>query len=131
MEHEEALKVMTRKTSLRAMMRQMDISQLDKLVNDVLTIRDEIDEEKKQEAEAEAARLAKIEEVRKMMMEAGIHVEELAGIAAPKKQVEPKYRHIDQNTGKALEWSGRGRTPVWVREYEERGGNRDDLLISK
>ncbi len=129
MEHDEIFKVLTRKNSLRAVLRSLDYDQIEKLTDDILHIRDELEAEKRKEAEAEEARRAKIEEVRKMMVEAGIQMDELAGVAVPKKQVKPKYRHIEQNTGKALEWSGRGRTPIWIREYEERGGNRADLEI--
>jgi DNA-binding protein H-NS len=42
-----------------------------------------------------------------------------------KKSVVPaKYRSPD---GK--EWSGRGNPPIWVRGYEEQGGDREDYLI--
>jgi DNA-binding protein H-NS len=41
-----------------------------------------------------------------------------------KSPIPPKYRNPE---GK--EWSGRGYAPMWMREYEESGGNRDDYLI--
>ncbi len=43
-------------------------------------------------------------------------------------KVAPKYR---SKTDKSLTWTGRGRTPLWVQDYEKKGGNRDDLLIKK
>lgn len=43
-----------------------------------------------------------------------------AGSKAPAKYRDPK-------TGKT--WSGRGRTPVWLREREENGESRDAYLI--
>lgn len=43
-------------------------------------------------------------------------------------KVPPKYR---SKTDKSLTWTGRGRTPVWVQEYENAGGKRDDLLIKR
>ncbi len=45
-----------------------------------------------------------------------------------KRTVAPKYR----NPAKASEtWTGRGRQPIWVREYLEKGGKIEDLLIDK
>lgn len=41
-------------------------------------------------------------------------------------KVAPKYR---SKTDKSLTWTGRGRTPLWVEEYEKGSGKRDDLLI--
>ena len=37
----------------------------------------------------------------------------------------PKYR--DPRTGKT--WSGRGRTPIWLRDQEEKGKDREDFRI--
>lgn len=44
----------------------------------------------------------------------------LKGVKAPAKFRDPK-------TGNS--WSGRGLTPVWLREYEAKGGKRDDLAV--
>ena len=35
-------------------------------------------------------------------------------------------KYMDKNGNK---WTGRGRTPRWLAEYEENGGSRDDFLI--
>lgn len=42
------------------------------------------------------------------------------------KKVPPKYK--DPKTGKS--WTGRGATPVWMRDYEKAGKKRDDFLIA-
>lgn len=44
----------------------------------------------------------------------------LKGVKAPAKYKDPK-------TGNS--WSGRGLTPVWLREYEAKGGKREDLAV--
>ncbi len=36
-----------------------------------------------------------------------------------------KFR--DPRSGKT--WSGRGRTPIWLREYEEQGRKRDEFAL--
>lgn len=40
-------------------------------------------------------------------------------------KVAPKFKHPE--TG--LTWSGRGMTPVWLREHEAKGGKRDDFAV--
>jgi len=44
----------------------------------------------------------------------------------PYKKVAPKYEHPDDPS---IQWSGRGVTPGWVKEAEENGLTREDLLI--
>jgi len=41
--------------------------------------------------------------------------------------VEPKYIHPKNSS---LTWTGRGKAPKWVVEYEADGKNHSDLLIS-
>jgi DNA-binding protein H-NS len=128
----EAMNVLTRKNSLRATMREMNADQLEKLLADVTAIYDELKEEKRAQAEAEEAHRQKIQEFIALMNEEGITPEDiLDSSVAPKltRQVKPKYRRIDNATGKALEWTGRGRTPKWITEHEEKGVSRADFLI--
>lgn len=42
------------------------------------------------------------------------------------RKVPPKYRHPDDKT---LTWTGRGRTPLWMVEFEKQGKARDEFLI--
>jgi DNA-binding protein H-NS len=50
----------------------------------------------------------------------GIKQKGLAGKkgAKPTKKVAPKFRHPDEP---GIVWSGRGKTPVWLRELEKKG----------
>lgn len=41
-------------------------------------------------------------------------------------KVPPKYQNPKDSS---MTWTGRGRAPVWVREHEEKHGNRNALLI--
>ena len=127
----EITKVLTRKNSLRSALKELNLDQIEKLISDLNDIYADIEEEKKVEAAAELARLEKIKSIRDLINDAGIDIDELQGITSNsmRKKVEPKYRLIESYTGKTLEWSGRGRTPTWVSEYESRGGKREDLLI--
>ena len=73
-----------------------------------------------------------LEQVQKLITEFDIAASELgfAEEAATKtskragRSVPVKY--MDKNGNK---WTGRGRTPRWLAEYEENGGSRDDFLI--
>lgn len=84
-----------------------------------------------------------VNKIRAMMDEFGITVADLkdakpvakakkGGGAKAKKSgkgstVAPKYR----NPGTAETWTGRGRQPVWVREFVENGGSLEALLIKE
>ncbi|WP_425952956.1 H-NS family nucleoid-associated regulatory protein [Ralstonia pseudosolanacearum] len=82
-------------------------------------------EKEKLEAQVEEARQAEmntvIEQIRTVMAEYGITVEQISGKRARKKSgpVPPKYR--DPKTGAT--WSGRGRAPGWI------GKNAEKFLI--
>lgn len=47
------------------------------------------------------------------------------GEVKPKGSVAPKYRQGEKT------WSGRGRAPVWVVEFEKNGGKKEQLLIKE
>lgn len=76
--------------------------------------------------------------LRAVASQTGFRLEELMGGArrGPKpgngtdrrRRVAPKYAHP---SNKATTWSGRGRAPLWVLDYEKGGKSRDALLIKK
>lgn len=84
-----------------------------------------------------AAALAKLKEV---AAQSGFTLDELVKSsrggrsAAPveksdkRSAVEPKYAHPENPS---VTWTGRGKAPKWVVEYEDGGKNRSDLLISQ
>lgn len=84
------------------------------------------------------AQATAIQRMRDVATESGVDFEALMrehfGIdedpASGKKRakVPPKFMHPENPS---LTWSGRGRQPLWFKEYEEQGGNTDDLLIDK
>ena len=61
--------------------------------------------------------------------ELGVSLDAVMGGSNGRKKtvIAPKYRHPENP---ALTWTGRGRTPKWITEYEAQGGSRDDLLIA-
>lgn len=61
--------------------------------------------------------------------EYGFSLKELLGTTiVGKSPVAPKYMHPGDGS---VTWTGRGRQPVWVRDYLEAGGSLEDLLIAK
>ncbi|NVK39939.1 MAG: H-NS histone family protein [Oceanospirillaceae bacterium] len=128
----EFVKVLTRKNSLRKQCQELSVGDIEKVLADLGEI---IDERKSEEAEQQAeleARMAKIEEIRKQMEEAGIGLDDLQalkGADSGKRKVEAKYRITDEE-GQVHEWSGRGRTPVVFKEYfEKHGVSKEDTRI--
>lgn len=61
--------------------------------------------------------------------ELGVSLSAVMGVSGRSKKsvVTAKYRHPENAS---LTWTGRGRTPRWVVEYEAQGGSRDDLLTA-
>ena len=68
------------------------------------------------------------EEMRIVAHKYGMTPEEVIGAGAGKKKrsIPPKYQHPEQPS---KTWTGRGRAPKWIVEWENNGGSRDDLLI--
>lgn len=71
--------------------------------------------------------LTKLHAVAKSM---GFTVDELLNAkgGGTGSRVAPKYRNPKDSS---QTWSGRGRTPAWVKEAKAAGSSMEDLLISK
>ena len=84
--------------------------------------------------EAEAAKLQKIEEIQRLMQEAGVSPDELGTVAAATKakttsrKVAPKYRIFVE--GVEYNWTGRGRKPFVFEQALAAGKSLDDFLIN-
>ncbi len=82
---------------------------------------------KRRQAQEKAAVLS---ELKAMAQDRGFTLEQL--LDGERKSslagsvVKPKYRHPQDP---ALTWTGRGRTPVWVRDWTAGGGTLDALKI--
>lgn len=78
----------------------------------------------------EDARLAQ-RELKSVAEKYGFSLNELVGAAAPKKAAAKpstvRFRH-PEDPGKV--WSGRGRKPVWVKEWEHAGRPLEKLRVA-
>lgn len=88
-------------------------------IDELMTLRDQVDDRIKTLAKARRDKLlAEMEALEPFLKSAKPSSRKGSKVAA-------KYR--DPRTSKT--WSGRGRPPVWILEYENNGGAREDLLI--
>jgi DNA-binding protein H-NS len=75
----------------------------------------------------EGAKAQVIEEMREKFVQLDLDFDEMFELRRGrrgKSVLPPKYRSPDEK-----EWSGRGKPPQWIRDYEEAGGDREDYLI--
>lgn len=67
-----------------------------------------------------------LSELEKKAAEMGFSLSELTNVGKVKKISPPKYRNPNDPE---QTWTGRGRTPLWVKALEEAGGSRESALI--
>lgn len=81
------------------------------------------------EKRKEAGRSETLNQIRKLASENGYSLEELIGSGSARrvtKAVAIKYRH-PQNP--ELTWTGRGRTPKWVAEWQAANGSLAGVTV--
>lgn len=88
----------------------------------------------------EADKAAALAKIREVAAQSGFTLDELVksprgarSVVTVEKSdnrstVEPKYAHPENPS---VTWTGRGKAPKWVVDYEAGGKNRNDLLISQ
>ncbi len=68
-------------------------------------------------------------QIRQLAKTYNLSVEEVLDIDDKKvKTVKPKYQHPENA---ALQWTGRGRHPLWVKELYERGIDLESMRIAE
>ncbi|MEP5152729.1 H-NS histone family protein [Planktotalea sp.] len=95
----------------------LSLKELKKLRKDVEKTIANFEDRKKREA---------LVELEKKAAEMGFSLSELTKAGKVKKVSPPKYRNP---ADPEQTWTGRGRTPLWVKALEAAGGSRDDALI--
>ena len=73
----------------------------------------------------EAFQTERAKELQSLAQRYGLKVR-ISSPSAHEHKQPPKYRHPENPN---LTWCGRGMRPHWLKELEQRGGNRKDLLI--
>lgn len=89
----------------------------------MIEVSSEIEERKKLEAENIR------QKIENLLQESGLSLDDVyteKDIGVRSNKVPMKYRHPTDTT---IEWSGRGKMPIWMRELIEAGADREDFLI--
>jgi DNA-binding protein H-NS len=94
---------------------------------ELLTIRDLA--EKNRQSKLTEAKAAVLEEMKGKLSALGLSLNDVVPTQRPRKNkpsVRVKYRSPDGET-----WSGRGHAPLWLRQLELQGHNREEYKVSE
>jgi DNA-binding protein H-NS len=94
---------------------------------ELLTIRDLA--EQKRQSKLEDAKAALLAEMQGKVSELGLNLQDILPSRRARKNkssVRVKYRSPDGET-----WSGRGHAPLWLRQLELQGHNREEYKVSE
>jgi DNA-binding protein H-NS len=94
---------------------------------ELLTLRDQI--ERRRLRKLEEAKSAVLEEMKGRLSALGLTLNDVVPARRPRKSkpsVSVKYRSPDGET-----WSGRGHAPLWLRQLELQGHNREEYAVTE
>lgn len=95
------------------------------------TLQELIAQQQELTRQIEAARKAEVADavaqIRKLMADYNLSVEEITEKASPKKGAKVAAKYRNPETGDT--WTGRGRQPKWVEAALASGKTLDDLVI--
>lgn len=103
----------------------MDLNKLNS--TELKALKEEVDRKVK-ETDADTKRML-LNKFSHMAEEAGFTLEEVVGLLDSRRgPVKAKYRHPDDPE---ITWSGRGRTPTWLKELEDNGRDRERFRVDR
>lgn len=126
----EFLHVMNRSRRLRKYLRDVDSQAINKMISRIEEIQLEHEIEEEEFKKAELEKQQKVEEVKRLMREAGIDTSDLKDVSTKSSTASPKYLHIDSE-GNYHRWSGRGKVPKYFRALIESGVDIDRECLAK
>ncbi|MGB0216351.1 MAG: H-NS family nucleoid-associated regulatory protein [Alteromonas oceani] len=129
----EFLEILTHGRRLQGAVKDLSVEELTSVQEKLNNI---IEKRKEQEAElikAQQEKLAKLEEIKKQMEEAGIDVADLQDVAETKpKRKSGKKRPVKYKItvdGGTVAWTGVGRMPVVFKDALAKGQSLEDFAI--
>ena len=134
---EDITKTLLNLRSFRAYSKELTLSELEKVLNNLMAIVENRQEQEELEKAKLAERDEKLEAIKKQMENDGINLEDLLSTLSNKTTNKPKtkraprpakYKYID-STGEEKTWTGQGRTPKFLQEKIDAGHSLDDYLI--
>lgn len=134
---DEHATIIQSKTRLKKILRSLSLDEIEKAQEKFLEVSEKVIEEKKAEYEKVEAHKKEIEKFLGELNNMGISDQEIMDAMKDKTTVKkavsvvpPKYR-IVLDSGKTVEWTGRGRTPKVFVEALSSGAKMDDFIIEK
>lgn len=82
----------------------------------------------------EAEKVRKVElstaitEIKAMMLKYGVTLEDLGSEPRKNRKSQPSTRKY-RDPASGTEWSGRGKPPKWMKDYQSQGKTKDDFLV--
>jgi|TARA_Y100001968_G_scaffold84086_1_gene75146 DNA-binding protein H-NS len=129
----EFLEILTHGRRLQGAVKDLSVEELNSVQDKLNNI---IEKRKEQEAElikAQQEKLAKLEEIKKQMAEAGIDFTDLQEVAEAKpKRKSGKKRPVKYKItvdGETVAWTGVGRMPVVFKDALAKGQSLEDFAI--
>jgi DNA-binding protein H-NS len=132
----EFLDILTHGRRLKAATKNLTVSQLHDVAEKLAKVITDREHEKAAELQAQVAKLAKIEELRRAMAAADITEADLLGgsVTAPakvkaKRAPKPARYAIVDSAGQRITWTGQGRMPKVLAQAIAKGKSIDDFKI--
>lgn len=126
------------KRSLGAIVRSLNLEQIDKIITTLQELRQEAEEAQALVLQQQAEQKEKLQEIYQYAKDKGFDPDQMAAffssMADPKsadgnKKTVIKYRLTD--AAGTHTWSGRGPVPSWLKGYETDGKSRADCLVGE
>jgi DNA-binding protein H-NS len=130
------LKLAVNRNSLKSLVKDFYMDELKKFSSNLIIIIEQRELQEKELREKHKQKIQKIEEIKSLLGEQGLSIDDLIGnplqhISKPikaKKKLPPKYRLIDLD-GTTHEWTGRGIAPKVFQQHFDRGYSKESCLI--
>ena len=130
------LKLAVNRNSLKSLVKDFYMDELKKFSSNLVIIIEQRELQEKELREKHNQKIKKIEEIKSLLSEQGLSVDDLTGdplghnvkVKKSKKKLPPKYRLTDLD-GATHEWTGRGIAPKVFQQHFERGHSKEGCLI--
>ena len=129
----EVLQVLGHSRRLYAALRDESIEKLEEYQQKLAEVVEKRVAEAEEIRQANAEKLQNIDEIKSLIAEKGLSLEDFSDFAPQKAKAKratrpAKYKYTDQ-TGEEKTWTGQGRTPKAIQAQLDAGASLDDFKI--
>jgi DNA-binding protein H-NS len=133
---ENFIKVALNRNSLKSLIKNFYIDELEKFSNNIIIIIEQRKEQENKLKEIHKEKMQKISQVKSLLEKEGLSIKDLIedpiqNLIKPKKikkKLPPRYRLVDMENV-THEWTGRGLTPKVFQRYFDLGHTKESCLI--